>query len=194
MVRGSAALVVEQPAVSTSGSRVTRPWERPFGAIRRGNMYLRTAIVLVMLAGVGRAAEISIDQGALRAETQATLRVNLASRGDTPTGLQFDLEYDAALLNVTVDAGPAAERAGKSLQSSLIQPGKLRALIVGFNQNVIPDGAVAIVHVSRKSPVEAGKIFPIHMTALAATNQRAETLVLSGQDGGVTAEARRNDQ
>ena len=157
-------------------------------------MYLGTAIVLAMFATAGSAAELSIEQGTLAAGKPSSLSVRLAAGSAAPTGIQFDLEYDAASLDIGVEAGPAAREAGKSLQSAMIQAGKQRVLVVGFNKNAISDGVVAVLHVSLKSTGEAGKVFPVHITATSGTNQRAETVAIAGNDGSIKIEPRRNGQ
>jgi hypothetical protein len=155
-------------------------------------MYLQTAIVLTMFAVAGNAAELSIGHGVVAAETPAAIGVSMAGGGATPTGVQFDLEYDAASLNVTVEAGPAAAQAGKGVQSAALPSGKLRVLIVGINRNVMADGVVAILHVSLKAPAAAGKTFPLGISASAATNAQAAAVPLTGRDGSVRVEVRGN--
>ena len=157
-------------------------------------MYFQTAIVLAMFAAAGNAAELSIEQGTLAAGKPATINVRLAAGTAAPTGIQFDLEYDAASLEIGVEAGPAAVKAGKSLQSAVIHDGRQRVLVIGFNKNAISDGVVAVLHVSLKGSGEAGKVFPVRLTAPSGTNQRAETVAIAGSDGSVTIEPRRNGQ
>ena len=105
-------------------------------------MKLRTAIVLAIFAVAANAAELTIGQGVVGAGKPTTLSVQLASGGDALTGVQFDLEYDATALEVSVEAGPVVAQAGKNLQSNVIQPGKRRVLIIGLNRNAIEDGVV----------------------------------------------------
>jgi hypothetical protein len=113
--------------------------------------------------------------------------VKLAALRDAPTGIQFDVEYDAASLDIAIEAGPAAKQAGKSLRSAKVQDGKQRVLIIGFNKNAMSDGVVAILHVSYKGQ-EAGKTFPIRITATSGTNEKAERVAVTGKDGSVAVE------
>src|ERR1039458_3975034 len=113
-------------------------------------MYLKTAFVVALLAVAGNAAELTIEQGAIVAGKPAAIGVKLAAAAEAPTGIQFDLEFDATALDVSVEAGPVTGQAGKNLQTAVIQPGHQRVLIVGFNRNSIADGVVAILHVSFK--------------------------------------------
>jgi hypothetical protein len=156
-------------------------------------MNLKTAIMLTVLAVAGNTAELGIEHGAVEAGKPTLLNVKLTSGTEAPTGIQFDIEYDAASLDVSIEAGPAAVQAGKSMRSAPTKTGQ-RVLIIGFNRNVILDGAVATLHVSLKGPGVAGQVFPLHLKASSATNERAETLAVTGNDGSVKVEIRRNGQ
>jgi hypothetical protein len=140
-------------------------------------MFLKTAIALAMLAVAANAAELSMEQGTLAPGKPVALNMTLAAGTDAPTGIQFDLEYDAAALDVSVETGPAAKQASKSLQSARIQAGKLRVLIIGFNRNIISDGVLAL-----------GKTFPVHIAASSGTNGKAEPVAVTGKDGSVRVE------
>jgi hypothetical protein len=153
-------------------------------------MKLRTAIVLAIFAVAANAAELTIGQGVVGAGKPTTLSVQLVSGGDALAGVQFDLEYDATALEVTVEAGPVVAQAGKNLQSNLIQPGKRRVLVIGLNRNVIEDGVVATLHVTAKGQIEGGKTFPIHVTVPSGTNAKAGPVAVTAKDGSVTGEQR----
>ena len=150
-------------------------------------MFLKCAIALAMFAWAGNAAELILDGGSLAPGRPCTLNVRVAVGQDVPTGIQFDLEYDAAALDVSVETGPAAKQASKSLQSARIQAGKLRVLIIGFNRNIISDGVLALVHVSYKG-IDTGKTFPVHIAASSGTNGKAEPVAVTGKDGSVRVE------
>lgn len=158
-----------------------------FGDIVGEIMFLRTAIALAALAVAANAAELSLEQGTLAPGKPAALNVKLAAGKNEITGIQFDLEYDAAALEVNVEAGPAAKQASKNLQSARLQAGKLRVLIIGFNRNTIADGVLAVVRVSYKE-ADTGKTFAIHITALAGTDANAQPIAVTGKDGGVKVE------
>lgn len=70
-------------------------------------MFLKTAIVLAVLAVAANAAELSMEQGTVAPGKPAALSLKLAAGSDAPTGIQFDLEYDAAALDVSVETGPS---------------------------------------------------------------------------------------
>lgn len=150
-------------------------------------MRLKTAIALAALAAAANAAELTVEQGSLAPGKPTTLNVTLAAGKDAPTGIQFDLEYDTALLDVGVEAGPAAKQASKGLRAARLQTGKQRVLIIGFNRNAIADGVLAILHVSYKGQ-ETGQTLPIHVTASSGTNENAEPFAVTTKDGSVRVE------
>lgn len=150
-------------------------------------MSVKTAIILAALAAAANATELTMEQGTLKPGSPVTLSVKLAAGTALPTGIQFDLEYDAAALDITVEAGQAAKQAGKNLQTATIHAGKQRVLIFGFNRNAISDGVLANVRVSYKGH-DTGRSFPIHITASSGTNQKAEQLTVTARDGSVKVE------
>ena len=150
-------------------------------------MLRRVAMALAIVAAAAGAAELSLEQGVLSAGKPATLKVSLAAGKDLPTGVQFDLEYDADAFDVTVEAGPASQQASKNLRSAQIKTGKLRVLIIGFNRTTISDGVIAIVHVSYKG-TGGDKTYPIHVTAAAGTNADAKPITVTAQDSSVVVQ------
>ena len=147
-------------------------------------MIWRAAIALAIAVLPASAAELSLDQATIAAGKPADLHVTLKTGKDLPTGVQFDLEYDATALDLSVEAGPAALQASKNLRTAVQRPGKLRALIIGFNRNTISDGVIAVIHVAYKG-AEGGKTFPIHVTAVAGTDADARPVAVTAKDGSV---------
>jgi len=152
-------------------------------------MMRKSEIVLAMaaMALAANGAELSLEQGVLPADKAASLKMTFTAGKDAASGLQFDLEYDAAALDLTVEGGPAVQQAAKNVRSAQIRPGKLRVLIIGFNRNTIPDGVIAVVHVSLKGG-DGSKTFPVHVTAAAGTTANAEAISVTAKDGGVRVE------
>src|SRR5271165_73715 len=150
-------------------------------------MSLKTAIALAVFAVAANAAELTLEQGTVAPGKTVSLGVKVAVGTDAPTGIQFDVEYDAVSLDIAVEAGPAARQASKSLQSAKVQPGKLRVLIIGFNKNVISDGVLAVLKVSFKGQ-DGGKTFPIGIMAASGTNEKAEPVAVTAKSGSVSTE------
>jgi len=78
-----------------------------------------------------------------------------AGTGEQVAAMQFDILFDYAILALTdVTAGPATSSADKDINFSAIEPGRVRAIIAGLNQNVISDGTIAnaLFNVNRNAP------------------------------------------
>ena len=147
----------------------------------------KITVAMAFLVLAANAAEIVMEQGTVSPGKPATLSVKLASGSDLPTGVQFDLEYDPAALDITVENGPVSQKAAKSLRSAVIQSGRLRVLIIGINRTTISDGVLALVHVAYKGS-ERGKTFPVHIIGSSGTNANAEKVIVTAKDGSVTVE------
>ena len=154
---------------------------------------MRAVITLAILAIGANAVELSIEPGALSPGKPLSLALKLATGADAPTGIQFDLEYDAASLDIAIEAGPAAAQAGKNLRAAKTAAGTQRVLIIGFNRNAMTDGVLARLRITCLGQA-AGRTFPIHITAASATNRKAETVPVTGKDGGVKVESEGNGQ
>jgi len=156
-------------------------------------MLTRVAFALAVVALAANSAELSMEHGVVAPGKPAVLNVTLAIGKDAPTGIQFDLEFDAASLDVGVELGPAGKQASKMMQGNKLQAGKQRVLIIGFNKTMISDGVLAILHVSYKGQ-DTGKTFPIRITGASGTNEKAEPVAVTGKDGSVRVEIGRNGQ
>ena len=90
-----------------------------------------------------------MERGTPGANEASAINVRLKS-AEALTGVQFDLEYDAAVLEVKVEVGAAAESAGKVVQTAVLGLARQRVLVIGFNRNTLGSGVVAILHVALK--------------------------------------------
>jgi uncharacterized protein (TIGR03437 family) len=64
---------------------------------------------------------------------------SFSSQGQAISGLQFDLEWDQAL-DLKLVAGDQLRQSTKLLYTALVGPRTLRCIIVGMNQDMLPDG------------------------------------------------------
>ncbi|NDJ14810.1 MAG: hypothetical protein EBY17_27065, partial [Acidobacteriia bacterium] len=96
------------------------------------------------------AAELSVERTTTGPRDQYTLAVRLSADSESIAGLQFDLDFDDARLEVTAEVGPAAQIATKILQTGVVGAGKRRILLIGFNRTELTSGIVAVLHVSVK--------------------------------------------
>lgn len=106
----------------------------------------------------------------------------------TPTadvsGLQFDLQYDSTAMSLTAIAGDALRIAGKSVYSQVLSPNEIRFLIVGLNQNAIPQGALLtfVINVNQSAPVGS---YTLALSSLVSATPDGEGAPLSGENGSV---------
>ena len=131
------------------------------------------------------------------AANEATINVRLTS-AEGLTGVQFDLEYDAAVLDVKVEVGAAAESAGKVLQTALPGPARQRVLVIGFNRNTLGSGVVAILHVAlkenaaRKNDAKTNTAvrprYDIRLTESTGTNGEGQAVAVTGPNAVFTVE------
>ena len=132
----------------------------------------RVAIIAAFIAMQCGGADLRLERSATGAAAE-TLAVSLASTAAVPasslTGIQFDLTYDTSALNVTVNVGPAAENAGKTIATAALGTRGQRVIVFGFNHNTLTDGPVALVHVSAKAGSAAG--MKIRLTAGVGTTR-----------------------
>jgi hypothetical protein len=147
-------------------------------------MLVRLAISVAAIALSACGAELAIENGTVAGHKPATLAMKLAAGAEKPTGFQFDLQFDAAALDLTVEAGPAAKQAEKEVQTWQLQPGKVRVLVTGFNRTAIGDGVLALIQVKDKG-AKSGKSFPVHLAALLGTNADAKAVTVTAKDGKV---------
>ena len=150
----------------------------------------RFGLFLLLLSGIARGAELSIDSGIAGPHEPVALNVRLSEATEALTGLQFDLEYDASALDVTVEIGPSAESAVKILQTARTAKSGQRVMIVGFNQNHVSDGVVAVLHVSARENRGTAADYPIRLTATAGTTAQAESIRVTGRKGVLRVSAR----
>jgi hypothetical protein len=149
-------------------------------------MRYQNTMVLLLFAVVGSAAELTLGSGTVSAGRSAILTLNLKSAGEALSGVQFDVEFDEAVFDVSLENGPAAEQAGKSLQSASLGEGKRRVLIIGLNQTSLSDGVVAILRASLKGNTEKGRSYSVRITSPAGTDPQAGLVAVSGHDGTIT--------
>jgi hypothetical protein len=155
-------------------------------------MQYRLTALMLLLAASSYGAEVTLDSGTAKSSEPVALNVHLSSSADALTGLQFDLQYDASALDVSVEIGPSADAAGKILQTARTPASGQRILIVGFNQKNLADGVIAILHVSVKDGHGAEGEYPIRVTGLAGTNAKAESIPVSGRHASLKVLSFRN--
>ncbi len=134
---------------------------------------------------------------ALPGATGITVPVNLTSEsGARVAGLNFDLGFDASRVEVpagscngvAVALGPAAAGAGKLISCSRPGSSSIRVIIFGFNDQIIPDGSVALVTFNVLAGAAPGTI-PLSLSNAAATDPGGNPVTLSLSNGSFTVSA-----
>ncbi len=149
-------------------------------------MHLRIAMILGLAAGLAGAAELKIASVPVNATNPPVIDVVLDPAGSDVSALQFDVEYDASVLDAAVEAGPAAVNAVKGVQSASLGSGKMRVVILGTNQNSMAAGPVALLKVTLKGSPEAGRSYPIKLSAVTGSTGKGEPVTITSRDGVVT--------
>ena len=105
-----------------------------------------TAGASILSGALANAATLSVEEvEASPGDVNITVDVSLETKSsEQVSDMQFDLAFnDEHLEFVNAEIGPAASAANKTLQSNQLEPGVVRLVISGLNQNAIPDGVVA---------------------------------------------------
>jgi hypothetical protein len=149
---------------------------------------MKSASVLILtiltFAGAASAASLALGEGtAIPGWVPSYVPVSMVpAGGETIAALQFDVVFDpAAVAYGHVDAGSAATAAGKSVDATLLEPGRLRVVIAGLNLTAIDAGLVAGVYLSLATTAGAGP----HMLSL-------ENIVLANPLGVAVASTATN--
>ncbi|MCC6394857.1 MAG: IPT/TIG domain-containing protein [Bryobacterales bacterium] len=119
------------------------------------------------------------------AGSSLTAPLNFTAQGNSITGLQFDLQYDSSVMNVTFTAGEGLRAAGKNLYSVLADYNRRRILVIGTNQNPLPDGVLLNTYINLYPHAKAGT-YTFTVTRASATNAAGVNLPLSVTAGNIT--------
>ena len=103
---------------------------------------LSTCVILFFATLVVFASQISLPNQSAAPGASVLVPVVFAAQASSVSGVQFDLQYDNSALGLSVTLGDPARTSGKSIYVADLAPSKKRILIVGLNQNPIPDGTL----------------------------------------------------
>ncbi len=150
----------------------------------------RMAVLVAFLMWLAAPCSAAIldcgDTHASAGDSGVSLPITLtAGTGENVCGIQFDLWYDGDALNIdTVEIGEAADEAAKDVSFSILEPGRARVIVAGFNQNVIGSGIVSYVvfSVAGDAPDAA---YPVTLTAVLLSDPWGLAVPASGLAGVV---------
>jgi uncharacterized protein (TIGR03437 family) len=112
-------------------------------------------------------------------------QVTFASQASSVSGVQFDVQYDNSALSLLATAGDPTRTAGKILSAVDLAPNKKRYLIVGLNQNLIPDGTLInlFVNISPTAPIGT---YSLSISNLWGTDPVGNAVAVTGSNGTMT--------
>jgi len=108
-------------------------------------------LLTCQISAFGAAAHLSAPEVVVpEGSNEATVPILLAEPAEQRVAaLQFDIEFDSNAMAVSpvgaIAESDALKGAGKQIHYSVVSPGKIRVLVIGFNETPIPPGEVASV-------------------------------------------------
>jgi hypothetical protein len=150
-------------------------------------MWTRMIALLVMpgCAAALLAADLALPARVVVHE-QATLNLVLSGAGEDLAGLQCDLEFDAGVMEIAIQPGPASSAAGKEVAVTTPAPGQRKLLVAGMNRTNLRDGIVVLLAVQIKAPT-AGS-YAIRILNAVGTTKDARVVPVGSSDGSVVVE------
>ena len=132
---------------------------------------------LVLAVSAAQAGKITLGTPVVTADGGLDVSVNVTpDSGQDVAALQFDLHYDSSRYGFTDAAsGGAAAGAGKDTVVSDIEPGMVRVVVAGINQDTLGSGTVATLHFERTDKTSAPPSF--------SDNATLNEVVASGPSG-----------
>ena len=112
-------------------------------------------------------------------------QVTFASQASSVSGVQFDVQYDNAAMNLAATLSGPVGTSGKSLYAVDLAPNKKRFLIIGLNQNLIPDGTLINLSVSIGLNAVGGT-YALTLSNICGTDPSGHAATVTGTDGTVT--------
>lgn len=134
------------------------------------------------------AAQLTISNQVALPGMSIQVPVNLGAQGSTITGMQFDIQFDDAVLSVSATLGNSANSAGKQLYSSNVAVNTLRCVIVGLNQTAIADGSVVNLMVEIAATAGAG-VDALNLANVSATDAMGQAIPISAAGGAITVQS-----
>jgi uncharacterized protein (TIGR03437 family) len=109
------------------------------------------------------------------------------SQGDSVSGIQFDVQYDSSAMDLDAIVGDSARNSEKSFYYADLAPNVRRFLIVGLNQDLIPDGALITLFVNL-NPNASNGVYSLAFSNVVGTDPYGNAAPVSGMDGTITVQ------
>jgi uncharacterized protein (TIGR03437 family) len=108
----------------------------------------------------------------------------LRSSGDL-RAIQFDLVYDAAMLTISTELAEGAQASEKQLYTFDPTGGTKRIVVIGMNDNVMPDGPIVTLLVEVNPAVCDSTTIPLQLTQAVAAGVDAEKVEVTASPGQI---------
>src|ERR1017187_5191456 len=141
----------------------------------------------LLLCTSASAAVLSLQDQAGAAGQTVVAAVSFSSEGQAIGGLQFDLEWDAAL-DVRITAGTRTRASSKLLYTASTGPRGTRCLFIGSNRDTLGDGDLLSVFVVIAPDAPAGTAM-VRFTNAVATSPDGTPVVLRSQPASVRVQS-----
>jgi uncharacterized protein (TIGR03437 family) len=115
-------------------------------------------------------------------------QIAFASQAGSVSGVQFDLQYDNSAMSLAATLGDPARTSGKTLYAVDLAPNKKRFLIIGLNQNLIPDGTLINLF-ANVSPTAASGTYALALSNVSGTDPSGHASPVVGTDGTIAVSA-----
>jgi len=141
---------------------------------------------------ISEAATLSIGSDRAKPNENVTVPIVLISKPESNiSSINLDLIYDANKLTFNkAQAGKILSEAAKSLSTSQPAQGRLRIVIMGLNQNVLVDGALANVTFLINANAKAGSVL-LKISNVAASSPQAKSVNLKLKPGRIIIQKNR---
>ena len=152
--------------------------------------------LLLLFAATTRAAVVAVDSPSGAPGQQVTFSVSLAAEGAQVASMQNDVAFDAVQTPVADVGGfpdcsvnPATGKMGFFVFQPIGCVGaactSMRALLVGFDQNTIPDGSLYSCHADVAPTAPAGS-YPLALSGIVLSTPGGQSVPgVTGSDGAI---------
>ncbi len=159
---------------------------------KRFGLYMKAAVLASWTFFVG--APVALSSQILLASQSATPGTSIlspvafASQASRVSGVQFDVQYNSSAMNLAATLGDPAKASGKSLFAVDLGPDKKRFLIIGLNQNLIPDGTLINLSVNISLTAPSG-VYTLALSNVSGTDPTGNPAEVIGSSGTITVNA-----
>ena len=149
---------------------------------------LLSSLPLFVGAPVALSSQILLPSQSATPGASILGQVEFSSQTSSVSGAQFDVQYDNSQMTLIATLGDPARTSGKSLYAVDLAPDRKRFLILGLNQNEIPDGTLMNLSVNISSTAPAG-MYALTLSNVFGTDPEGNRAPVTGVDGVMTVNA-----